>query len=538
MTTSIEFRPNAWHADCYAASMAVRELGYPRPVTALLSAPELARIALESGQCSRTRDGALVLLTGKFTGRSPSDRFIVQDALTGPRVDWNATNQPISPESCAALEAHLRQHLALRKTYEVRARAGGPEGSALRVLTTSPAHALFCQHLFQSARNGDAPGRGLTILHSPDCAAIPATHGTKTATFIVLNPATRTISIGGTGYAGEIKKAVFSFLNFVLPERGILPMHAAVNVGAQGDSALFFGLSGTGKTTLSADPDRFLLGDDEHAWSDAGVFNLEGGCYAKTINLSARDEPQIWQAVHQPTALLENVVVDAQTNDVDWADASLTENTRGAYPLSSLPNVWPEEVARAPRKVIFLTADAFGVLPPLARLSLDQAAYYFLSGYTAKLAGTELNQVQPQPTFSTCFGAPFMPRPPALYARLLRQRVEAAGAEVWLVNTGWVGGGYGEGRRMPIAETRRIVSAILAGELARAPTRREPVFGLDVPLVVAGVRSSVLDPRASWPDAARYDAQAAALASKFADNFRRYAADVSDGVRRAGPSTS
>ncbi len=516
--------------------MAVRELGFPRPVTALQSAPELVRSALESGQCSRTKDGALVLLTGKFTGRSPSDRYIVKDELTAPRVDWNATNQPLSPECASELEAHLRRHIAQRNAFEVRVRAGGPEGSAVRLVTTSPAHALFSQYLFQAARTGDDFANGLTILHGPDCAAIPATHGTKTATFIVLNPGKRTIVIGGTGYAGEIKKAVFSYLNFVLPERGILPMHAAANVGVRGESALFFGLSGTGKTTLSADPERFLLGDDEHAWSEAGIFNLEGGCYAKTINLSAQDEPQIWQAVHQPEALLENVVLDPQTREVDWNDASLTENTRAAYPLSSLTNVWPEQVARAPRKVIFLTADAFGVLPPLARLSLDQAVYYFLSGYTAKLAGTELGHPQPVPTFSTCFGAPFMPRPPTLYAKLLRQRALAAGAEIWLVNTGWVGGGYGEGKRMPIGETRRIVSAILAGELTSTATRREPVFGLEVPVAVQGVRSSVLDPRACWVDPVRYDAQASELVVKFAENFRRYAPDVTEAVRRAGPS--
>jgi len=514
--------------------MAMRELVFPAPVLRELPSAELARIAIESGQCSATAHGALVLGTGKFTGRSPSDRFIVKDELTAPRVDWNSTNVAISPENFAALEAHIRRHMRQQPTYEVRVHAGGPAGCPVRLLTTSPAHALFARHLFQATRYGARLEDTLTILHSPDCNAIPELHGTQSATFIVLNPATLTILIGGTGYAGEIKKAVFSLLNFLLPERGILPMHAAVNVGEGGDSALFFGLSGTGKTTLSADPERYLLGDDEHAWSDDGLFNLEGGCYAKTINLSQRDEPQIWGAVHRALTVLENVVLD-ENGFVDFSDSSLTENTRAAYPLSALPRVWPEAVVRAPGHVIFLTADAFGVLPPLAKLSLDQAVYYFLSGYTAKVAGTERGLREPAPTFSTCFGAPFMPRPPALYARLLRSRVAQAKAQVWLVNTGWTGGPYGEGQRMPIAETRRMVSAILGGELDAVPTRSEPFFGLEVPAAIPGVRSAVLDPRACWQDPARYDREASALGRRFLENFKKYEAHVDGGVLIAAP---
>ena len=514
--------------------MAMRALTFPAPVFSELSSSELARIAIESGQCSRTAHGALVLLTGKFTGRSPGDRFIVKDDWTAPRVEWNSTNVAISPENFAALETHLRQHLRQQPSYEIRVHAGGPAGSAVRLVTTSPAHALFSRHLFQAPQPNTDSETALTILHSPDCAAIPELHGTKSATFIVLNPATRTILIGGTGYAGEIKKAVFSLLNFLLPEHGILPMHAAVNVGAGGDSALFFGLSGTGKTTLSADPERYLLGDDEHAWSDDGLFNLEGGCYAKTINLSERDEPQIWGAVHRPLTVLENVIVD-ERGQVDFASASLTENTRAAYPLSALPMVWHEPVVAAPGHVIFLTADAFGVLPPLAKLSLEQAVYYFLSGYTAKVAGTERGLLQPTPTFSTCFGAPFMPRPPTLYARLLERRVAASNARVWLVNTGWTGGPYGEGQRMPIGETRRMVRAILGGELDHAPTVTEPWFGLEVPSAVPGVRTSVLDAKASWRDPARYDREASALAQRFLDNFEKYATGVSKDVLAAAP---
>ncbi len=519
-----------------ARSMAISALALPAHVFRELPSEELARIAIESGQCSVTAHGALVLCTGKFTGRSPGDRFIVSDEETAGRVDWNSTNVPISPENFAALEAHVRHHLRQQTSYELRLHAGGPAGSAVRLVTTSPAHALFSRHLFQAPQNQDDPENSLTILHTPDCVAIPALHGTKSATFIVLNPATRTILIGGTGYAGEIKKAVFSMLNYLLPEQGILPMHAAVNVGEHGDAALFFGLSGTGKTTLSADPERWLLGDDEHAWSDDGLFNLEGGCYAKTINLSQEDEPQIWGAVHRRLTVLENVVMD-QRGRVDFSDASLTENTRAAYPLSALPRVWAKPVVAAPKHIIFLTADAFGVLPPLARLSLDQAVYYFLSGYTAKVAGTERGLKQPTPTFSTCFGAPFMPRPPTLYARLLERRIAAADAGVWLVNTGWTGGPYGEGQRMPIAETRRMVSAILAGELERVPLRREPWFGLEVPSAISGVRAAVLEPRTTWKEPSRYDREARALSIRFRENFEKYASGVSRDVLEVGPGS-
>jgi phosphoenolpyruvate carboxykinase (ATP) len=470
-----------------------------------LSPEELRRIALASAQCVATPAGALVLRTGAFTGRAPQDRYLVRDALTTGSVAWGAVNRPLEVEQFDALAALVRRHLAQRETYAVTRHAGGPNGLPVRLVTTSPAHALFAQHLFQARASAD-PSEPLTILHAPDCFADPAQHGTASGTFIVLDLSRRTILIGGTGYAGEVKKAVFSYLNFALPERGILTMHAAVNVGSDGNSAVFFGLSGTGKTTLSADPQRFLLGDDEHAWSDAGVFNLEGGCYAKCINLSERYEPQIWRAVHDRHCVIENVVLDPVTGEVRWSDASITD-----------------PVVRAPSHVIFLTADAFGVLPPVAKLTREQIGYYFLSGYTAKLAGTEAGQLAPQPTFSACFGAPFMPRPALEYAELLRQRVEACGASVWLVNTGWSGGPYGKGQRMPIDETRRIVRAVLSSELAHETLRQEPYFGLHVPVHVAGVRSEVLDPRAAYGDPARYDEQARALAARFAENYARYA---------------
>jgi phosphoenolpyruvate carboxykinase (ATP) len=486
------------------------------------SPEELRQLALDIGQCVTTPEGALVLRTGAFTGRAPRDRYIVRDALTADSVAWGAVNQPLSHEQFLALEMLLRRHLAERAAYVVTRHAGGPEGLPVRVITTSPAHALFAHHLFQAPRRGADAGEPLTVLHSPDCFADPSLHGTVSGTFVVIHPARRTILIGGTGYAGEVKKSVFSYLNFVLPGKDVLTMHAAVNVGERGDSAVFFGLSGTGKTTLSADPERYLLGDDEHAWAEDGVFNLEGGCYAKCINLSEKDEPAIWGAVHNPLSLIENVVLDPGTGRVRWEDASITENTRAAYPLRVLDRVWPHEVVQAPRHVLFLTADAFGVLPPVAKLTADQIAYYFLSGYTAKLAGTEAGQKTPQPTFSACFGAPFMPRSPLHYARLLEQRVAASGANVWLVNTGWTGGPYAVGQRMPIDETRRIVRAILSSELDRAPLRREEHFGLDVPVNVPGVRTSVLDPRAAYGDGRRYDEQARILAARFAENFAQY----------------
>jgi phosphoenolpyruvate carboxykinase (ATP) len=500
-----------------------------------LSVERLAELALRTGQCSRTREGALVLKTGRFTGRAPQDRFIVEDEHTRPRVEWGPRNQAISPAHFATLRTVLQAHLARGDVFEVNAHAGGEEGAPLTVLTTSPAHALFSRHLFQAPRPGESRTPPLTVLHAPECLALPEQHGTRSETFIVLCPSERTILIGGTGYAGEIKKAVFSILNYLLPERGILPMHAAVNVGASGNSAVFFGLSGTGKTTLSADPERFLLGDDEHGWSDAGLFNLEGGCYAKTVDLSAEQEPEIWRAVHRENVLLENVVLDPETRAVDFHDRSITENTRAAYPLSALSRVAVDAVAKAPEHVVFLTADAFGVLPPVARLSLDQTVYYFLSGYTAKLAGTELGQLSPQPTFSTCFGSPFMPRRAVEYAELLRHRIVASGSKVWLVNTGWMAGPYGEGRRIPIADTRRIVRAILNDELVQTPCDVEPWFGLHVPLAVSGLPSALLDVRAGWRDPARYDEQALALARRFDENFAGYRSQVSYAVAHAGP---
>jgi phosphoenolpyruvate carboxykinase (ATP) len=485
-----------------------------------LGSAELARAAVAQAQCIETCDGALVLRTGAHTGMATRDRYIVEDELTCDSVAWGPSNQGLDAERYRALELHVRRHFADRDVYVVTRHAGGPEGLPVRVLTTSPAHALFCRHLFQTPRS-DCTSDLLTVLHAPDCSAAADLHGTASGTFIVINAAARTILIGGTAYCGEIKKAVFSYLNFTLPARGILTMHAAVNVGDWGDSAVFFGLSGTGKTTLSADPERHLLGDDESAWSDRGLFSLEGGCYAKTMGISEATEPAIWRAVHTPLTLLENVVVDPRTGDIDWNDASITENSRAAYPLAALDRVWPEETSAAPEHVVFLTADAFGVVPPVAKLSPDQIIYHFLAGYTAKFggteAGTEADKAQPQPTFSACFGAPFMPRPARHYARLLAERIAAARARVWLVNTGWMGSPFGQAQRIPIEETRCILRALLSSTLELGPMRRDPHFDWLVPEHVPGVRAEILDPRRAHSDRGRYDQRARMLRKLFED---------------------
>jgi phosphoenolpyruvate carboxykinase (ATP) len=518
--------------------MAAPALALPRNSRFVdLPSSALRDIAISSGQCRQTCDGALVLQTGKHTGRAANDRFIVENAASVASVAWGKVNRPLANDAYQELHDHVRAHLGSTTSYELHLHAGGSAGARVRVVTTSPAHALFCRALFQDAARFPAgSGAPITVLHAPDCLADPDVHGTRSETFVVLDLLSRTVLIGGTAYAGELKKAVFSLLSFALPEADILPMHAAVNVGAAGDSAVFFGLSGTGKTTLSADPSRFLLGDDEHGWSAHGLFNLEGGCYAKTLGLRQAQQPHIWQAVHGWSALLENAVLSRVTAEVAWDDASLTENARAAYPLEALPRVWPEPIVRTPGHVIFLTADAFGVLPPVAELSAPQALYYFLSGYTAKLAGTEGGSARPEPTFSTCFGAPFMPRPAATYARLLRRRLQASKARVWLVNTGWTGGGNGTGQRIPLGETRQIVSAILAGELNDVPKGRYGRFGLAVPAAVPGVRTALLNPRACWSDPALYDRQEGLLALRFTENFCSHAADVSRDVLEAGPA--
>jgi phosphoenolpyruvate carboxykinase (ATP) len=408
----------------------------------------------------------------------------------------------------------------------------------VRFITPNAWHALFVRNMFIRAVPAElAQFRpGFTVLHAPDFQADPARHGTRTGTFIVLNFAKKLVLIGGTRYAGEMKKSIFTALNYLLPAQGVLPMHCSANVGPSGDTAIFFGLSGTGKTTLSADPARRLIGDDEHGWSDRGVFNFEGGCYAKVIRLRPETEPEIYAATRMFGTVLENVVLEPAMRGVDYDADRITENTRACYPIHYIPNHQPSGAGGPPRNIVFLTADAFGVLPPIARLTADQAMYHFLSGYTAKVAGTERGVTEPSATFSACFGAPFLPLAPGVYARMLGERIARHGAKVWLVNTGWTGGPYGTGSRMRLAHTRAMVAAALSGALDKAAFRTDPVFGVEVPVAVPGVPAEVLTPRQTWADPAAYDAQARKLATMFRENFEQYRSQVPDTVAAAGPT--
>jgi phosphoenolpyruvate carboxykinase (ATP) len=513
------------------------------PSGAVIHQPSTAQLyehALGRGEGRLAEGGPLAVDTGRHTGRSPRDKFIVREPGSEPRIWWSEINAELSPQHYDGLRARVVAHLdAQDPLYVVDAFVGADPAhrTGVRVLTGSPYHALFAKTMFIDLRPEelDAFVPQAVVLHAPEVEADPARDGTRTGTFVALHPARAEVAIGGTFYAGEIKKSIFTLMNDRLPLEGVFPMHCSANVGVDGDVAVFFGLSGTGKTTLSANPERSLIGDDEHGWGDAGVFNMEGGCYAKAIRLSAEAEPEIFRATHTFGTVLENVVLD-ERGVLDLDDDSKTENTRAAYKLEQIANALPERMAGHPRTVVFLTADSFGILPPLARLTRDQAVYWFLTGFTAKLAGTEIGVTEPQPTFSTCFGAPFLPQPPAVYARLLAGKLDAHGSAVWLVNTGWTGGPFGQGRRMPIEATRRLLRAALSGDLADARYRTDPVFGLEVPLEVDGVDSSLLSPRETWGDAGAYDAKAVELASLFAKNFEeKFAADVGAEVAAAGP---
>ncbi len=410
-------------------------------------------------------------------------------------------------------------------------------GCACRYVTPNAWHALFVRNMFMRPAPSDLPGfeENFAVLHAPEFQADPARHGTRSGTFIVLNLEQRLILIGGTRYAGELKKSMFMVMNYLMPKAGVLSMHCSANVGPAGDTALFFGLSGTGKTTLSADPERNLIGDDEHGWSDEGVFNFEGGCYAKVINLSPDGEPDIYRTTKMFGTVLENVVLDPVTRVVQYADQSITENTRASYPLDSIPNHVPTGRGGHPRNIVLLTADAFGVLPPVAKLTTEQAMYYFLSGYTAKVAGTERGVTEPQATFSACFGAVFLVWPATKYAAMLGERLKRYNSRVWLVNTGWTGGPYGVGKRMPLAQTRTMVRSLLAGGLDNVQTAADPIFGLAVPTHVSGVHDTLLRPREAWSDAAAYDQQARKLAGMFRSNFEKFASTVDQKVMEAGP---
>jgi phosphoenolpyruvate carboxykinase (ATP) len=485
------------------------------------TAPTLVSAALARGEGQLAAGGALAVTTGIYTGRSVKDKFIVRDAATEHTVWWdNAAG--LAPAHFEALLGDMLVHAQGRQLFAQHLAAGADPRFAMNVdvYTETAWHALFIRNLL--IRPSVSPAHAdVTILHLPSFAADPEKHGTRTGTVIALDMRRKLVLIGGTAYAGEIKKSVFSLFNFLAPREDVLPMHCSANVGTNGDVALFFGLSGTGKTTLSNDPARPLIGDDEHGWSEDGVFNLEGGCYAKTINLSASAEPQIHRATQAFGTVLENLTLDGHLRP-RYDDASLTENTRAAYPLETLPAVAPGGVGGQPKTVVFLTADAFGVLPPIARLTPQQAVYHFLSGYTAKVAGTERGVTEPVATFSACFGAPFMPLHPTVYGDLLQRRLARSGASVYLLNTGWVGGGYGVGRRIDIGTTRTLLAAALSGALDATLMRTEPLFGMEVPLRVAGVPPRMLDPRASWADAEAYDRTADRLQLLFAQNYRKF----------------
>lgn len=501
-------------------------------------APRLVARALADGGAELTADGAVSVRTGAFTGRSPKDKFIVRDGLTENSVWWDNSGA-MSPAHFDILLADAQAHLAGQPIYRQDLLAGADPRHqyGVTVLTPSAWHALFIRNLL--IRPGEmveasANPVAVTIVHAPNFKADPARHGSRTDTVIALDMSRNIVVIAGTLYAGEIKKSVFSLFNFHAPRQGVLPMHCSANIGANGESALFFGLSGTGKTTLSNDPDRPLIGDDEHGWSADGVFNLEGGCYAKTIKLSPSAEPEIFAATAKFGTVLENVVLDANSVPT-FDDVSLTENTRAAYPIHVLPAIAKGSVGGAPRTVVFLTADAFGVLPPIARLTPDQAVYHFLSGYTAKVAGTERGVTEPQATFSACFGAPFMPLHPTVYGAMLAEKLKQSGASAWLINTGWTGGGYGLGKRIDIASTRRLLTAALNGELDDAAMRTDELFGFAVPVAVPGINATLLTPRATWADGNAYDRQATHLAGLFRANFEKFgtAANAAPGPRMA-----
>lgn len=508
-------------------------------IVANLSTAALYEAAVRDGEGMIAAEGPLVVSTGTHTGRSPKDKFIVREPSSEASVWWGDVNHPITEEHYDRLRTRLMAYLADRRMYSQDMFIGAHPSHrrSLRVYTETAWASIFARNLFRRP-----PAEALasfqpnfTIIDVPSFQADPATEGTRTGTAILVHLQRMEIIIVGTMYAGEIKKSAFTVMNYLLPDEGVLPMHSSINVGEAGDSCVFFGLSGTGKTTLSADPLRSLIGDDEHGWGSDYVFNFEGGCYAKTIRLSPAYEPDIFATTRRFGTILENVDIDPVTRELDLDSEKFTENTRGAYPLHFIGNADPTGIAGTPRNVVFLTADAFGVLPPISRLTREQAAYHFISGYTAKLAGTEVGVKEPSATFSAGFGAPFLPRHPGVYAHLLMDRLEQYDVPVWLVNTGWTGGPYGTGSRMNITHTRNMVRAALGGALRDVPTVVDPVFRVAVPTEVPGVPSEILQPRNTWPSADDYDAAARRIAHMFHENFEQYASGVSEAVRDAGP---
>jgi phosphoenolpyruvate carboxykinase (ATP) len=501
-------------------------------------------LAVRRGEGRLTSGGAFLAITSPFTGRSPNDKFIVKEPGSDSKVWWGKVNQPLPQEKYEALEADVKAYLNTKELFvrDLYACANPRRRLDVRLISESAWHTLFAHNQFIRPYPADLADfePTFTILHAPEFHPDPERHGTRKppsgpTAAIVLNFATRTVIIAGTRYAGEIKKSIFTALNFLLPLEGVFPMHCSANVGQEGDTALFFGLSGTGKTTLSADHRRGLIGDDEHGWGNADVFNFEGGCYAKVIRLSSEAEPEIHATLSMFGTVLENVVMDEETRQLDLNSEAVTENTRAAYPIHYIPNYVASGIGNHPRNVIFLTADAFGVLPPIARLTPEQAMYYFLSGYTAKLAGTERGVTEPQATFSTCFGAPFMVHYPTVYADMLGEKIAQHKSTVWLINTGWSGGPYGVGSRMKISHTRAMVTAILDGRLRDVPTEPDPIFGLRIPASCPGVPDEVLVPRNTWADKDAYDVKAKDLAARFVDNFKQFADKVDARIAASGP---
>jgi len=503
-----------------------------------LSEPLLVEETIRRGTGRLAHGGALVVDTTPYTGRSPNDKFIVRHAAIEDEIAWGSVNKPISAQVFDALYDRVCEYLS-GKTLFVQDLRGGTDSEhrlSVRLLSESPWHALFARNLLvrPAASELERYAADFHIVHAPEFEAEPGRDGTNPEAFVMLNLDRRIVLIGGTRYAGEVKKSVFTLLNYLLPKKAVLPMHCSANVGSDGDAALFFGLSGTGKTTLSADPRRPLIGDDEHGWSDRGVFNFEGGCYAKVIRLVEDHEPEIYATTRRFGTVLENVAIDA-SGRLDLDDGSKTENTRSAYPITHLPNIIESGAAGHPTNIVFLTCDAFGVLPPLSRLTPEQAMYYFLSGYTAKVAGTERGVTEPQATFSACFGEPFLPLHPGVYARMLGEKIREHNPRVWLLNTGWTAGPHGTGHRIAIPHTRAMVRAMLDGSIADGDLTTEPVFGLAIPKKIEDVPDKILSPRATWADGAAYDKQASELSAMFRENFERYSDGVDEPVRRAAP---
>lgn len=506
-----------------------------------LPTPALYEAATRNREGWMAHLGPLITRTGQHTGRSPNDRFVVRETTTESNIWWGNINRPFDREAFARMKERMLTYLEGRQMFVQDVYAGADEDYRLpvRVVTETAWHNLFVRNMFIREFDPEKLMNHIpefTVIQAPSFTAVPEEDGTNSQAFVIINFAERLVLIGGTQYAGEIKKSIFSVMNYLMPRRGVLPMHCSANMGPEGDTAIFFGLSGTGKTTLSADSSRTLIGDDEHGWSARGIFNFEGGCYAKVIKLSPEAEPEIYDTTRRFGTILENVAYNAHTRRIDLDDDALTENTRASYPISHIPNATRDGLGGHPKNVFFLTADAFGVLPPISKLTPDQAQYHFISGYTAKVAGTERGVTEPQPSFSACFGAPFLPLHPFTYSEMLAEKVKEHGSTVWLINTGWSGGPYGIGKRMKIKYTRAMITAALDGSLDEVETVADPIFGVHVPTSVPGVPDHVLQPRNTWSDAEAYDVQAIKLARMFNENFVQFEDEVSESVREAGPT--